>query len=152
MTQASHRRRRRAGVVSAVVATGLLTGACAARPGAPLPAPAHALEIGMQEYRFDYGSVPAGRVVFRVSNHGRRYHRLSLIPLPPDLPPLVEQLRGKERRVLSTLAAVPDIRPGGEGTFAVDLSPGRYGLVCFIVERDGTSHALEGMASEFRIR
>lgn len=152
MTQGIQRRRQRAGLVSAVVTTALLTGACAARSGAPLPEPAHAVDIGMREYRFDYRRVPAGRVVFHVSNNGRRYHRLSLLPLPPDLPPLVEQLRGKERRVLSTLAAVPDIRPGGEGTFAVDLPPGRYGVVCFILERDGTSHALEGMASEFRIR
>lgn len=104
----------------------------------------------MREYRFEYGAIPGGRVVFRIRNEGRVDHRLSLIPLPEELPPIRDQLRGGERQVVSTRAAIPETPPGRIGTFAVDLVPGRYAMVCFVVQGD-VSHALEGMATEFRI-
>lgn len=135
---------------AAVTALASVLPACASG-GAPLPGRPAVAEVAMREYRFDHGAIPRGRVVFRVRNAGRLFHRLSLIPLPPDLPPIQEQLRGNQRAVVFTQADVPDTPPGGTGTFAVDLSPGRYALVCFIVEPNGASHALQGMASEFRI-
>jgi hypothetical protein len=46
---------------------------------------------------------------------------------------------------------VADVPPGGNGAVAVDLGPGRYALICFLTDDDGQSHALKGMATEFRI-
>jgi len=106
----------------------------------------------MDEYRFDHGPIPRGRVVFHVVNRGHVAHRMSVVPLPEDLPPIEVQLHGDDRRALSTLAAVPDTQPGDSAEVAVDLGPGRYALICFITDPDGQSHALKGMASEFRIR
>lgn len=105
----------------------------------------------MTEYRFEHGQIVPGRVVFNVRNEGQQWHRLSLIPLPADFPPLLEQLRGDTRQVVFTKATIPDTPPAGTGTFAVDLSPGRYAMVCLTVGPDGKSHAREGMATEFRI-
>lgn len=95
--------------------------------------------------------VPSGRVVFRVHNAGTVRHRVTLIPLPDDLPPLEEQLAGDERRSVSPLGAT-NTHPPGEGTaFAVDLEPSqRYGLVCFEKTDDGTVHARTGENAEFR--
>ncbi len=107
----------------------------------------------MREYRFELpASIPRGRVTFRVVNAGRMPHSIALIPLPAGFPPIAEQLRGKTRRAVSTLAGVPPLRPGQSDTFAVDLEPSRYALVCFLVGRDGVSNARRGMASEFRVR
>jgi hypothetical protein len=106
----------------------------------------------MREYRFDHATVPAGRVVLQVVNRGRLVHRMSLVPLPEELPPIDAQLHGDERRVLSTLAAIADTPPGASGSVAVDLTPGRYAFICFLTDPDGESHALKGMADEFRIR
>ena len=95
----------------------------------------------MTEYQFAYDHLSKGRVVFQVVNDGQTVHRMSLVPLPEDLPPIQQQLHGDERRALNTLAAV-----------AVDLLPGRYAFICFLTDPDGQSHALKGMANEFRIR
>lgn len=121
---------------------------------APLPRPAPVVKITMREYRFDYDpDIPSGRVVFRLVNKGRVSHRPSLLPLPENVPPIDEQLRGSKRRGISAFAGVPDRRPGAIGTFAVDLVAGRrYALVCYARDRDGSVHALKGMNSEFRAR
>lgn len=145
-----HRRapiRRLAGAAVAVVTAG-----CSADAGAALPPVPPSVTVVMHEYRFDHGPVPRGRVVFHVDNRGHVVHRMSLVPLPEDLPPIEEQLHGTDRRTLFTLAAVPDTQPGASGTVAVDLAPGRYAFICFLTDKDGQSHALKGMASEFRIR
>jgi len=106
----------------------------------------------MSEYRFEHGPIPRGRVVLQAVNRGRIVHRMSVVPLPADLPPILEQLRGTDRVVLSTLAAVPDTPPGAGAAVAVDLGPGRYAFICFITDTDARSHALMGMAAEFNVR
>ena len=108
--------------------------------------------VTMKEYRIDYrGPVPSGRVVFRIVNGGRYPHRLSLVPLPKDLPPLDKQLHGRKRRIIPPLAGVPELSPGASNSFAVDLVQGqRYGFVDFSTNPDGRSNALLGLNSEFR--
>ena len=48
-------------------------------------------------------------------------HRLALIPLPDDFPPIHEQVRSREHGFVRELAAIPDTPPGAEAAFAVDL-------------------------------
>lgn len=119
---------------------------------APLPRAAPVVVVTMREYHFDYNpAIRSGRVVFRFVNEGQRFHRPALLPLPEDLPPIDVQLRGSKRRSISPFAGVYDRRPGATGTFAVDLVAGRrYALICYARDPDGSSHALKGMASEFR--
>ena len=106
----------------------------------------------MSEYRFDFVPPPApGRLVFRAENRGTIDHSLTLVVLPEDYPPLDEQLRGETRRGATTIASLRRRGPGLKGIFAVDLPPGRYGLVCFVPDADGTLHALKGMNAEFRV-
>lgn len=94
--------------------------------------------------------IPAGPVVFRINNDGRLKHELFLLRLPKDLKgTLDEQLHRKEQRVALPVASTLPRLPRQSSTFAVDLSPGRYGLVCFIKDEDGEQHALKGMNAEF---
>lgn len=95
--------------------------------------------------------IPAGRVVFHRVNRSRLAHDLSLVGMPEDMPPIHDQLKGSDRRIVSGVASLPSHPPGSRDTFAVDLAPGRYGLVCW--ERDGTgvAHAHMGMAVELRV-
>lgn len=106
----------------------------------------------MTEYRFAFNQeVPAGRVVFTVTNAGRMGHRLALLPLADDVPPIADQLKGNQRRVVQPFAGVPDRRPGQSGAFAADLVAGRrYAFICFLTNPDGKSHARLGMNAEFR--
>lgn len=117
-----------------------------------LPAGPAKVRVAMTDHRFDYlPPASAGRVVFEARNDGRSDHELVLVEVPADLPPLGEQLRSPDRRVIATLASVPRRQPGRTGTFAVDLVPGRYGLICFVQDADGVQHAQKGMSSEFRL-
>lgn len=122
------------------------------RNKAPLPTASPVVVVTMREYRFDYNrTIPSGRVVFRFLNQGQVPHRPALVPLPEDLPPIDQQLRGSKRRAVSPLGGVFDRRPGTIGTFAVDLVAGRrYALICYARDPDGSSHAVKGMNSEFR--
>lgn len=140
----------RSGRMAAAVALALTAG-CARTSAAELPPAPHRAEITMAEMTFEHpATVPKGRVVFRVHNAGRIDHRLILSRLGEDFPPISAQLAGTERRRIEPLAGIPDTAPGADTSFAVDLQPGRYALVCLVVDADGVSHARKGMASEFR--
>lgn len=120
--------------------------------GAPLPPGRPVVDLVMREYAFDYATpVPSGQVLFKVVNAGRVNHRLILVPLPEDAPPLDEQMHSTEGRVVTPLVGIPDRPPGAEDSFAVFLPPGRYGLVCFTRTEEGIPHAHKGMLSEFRV-
>ncbi len=107
----------------------------------------------MEDYRFDHPpDSPAGRVIFQVANRGRVDHQLLLARLPEDLPPLDAQLHSEVRRPVETLRMLPPFAPGESSSFAADLAPGRYGLMCFLQDPgDEVTHALQGMNSEFVI-
>lgn len=117
-----------------------------------MPRPTPVVPVKMTEYAFGVASsVPSGRVVFRVRNAGRLPHRVTLVRLPDDMPPIKAQLRGTERRFLEPFAGMPERRPGTTSSFAVDLEPGRrYAFICFTVDRDNKTHAQKGMGGEFR--
>ncbi|MDQ3897584.1 MAG: glycoside hydrolase, partial [Actinomycetota bacterium] len=119
----------------------------------PLPVGAPEVHVTMDEYGFEPDRViPAGRVVFRVHNAGRRTHMLTLVPLPEDMPAIDVQLHGETRRSLDDFAGIYPRQPGGDGTFAVDLVAGqRFAMICFSQDPDeDVHHALKGMTYEFR--
>lgn len=118
----------------------------------PLPPAPAELDVRMTEYRFEHvPTIPPGRVVVEARNEGRERHSVTLARLPEDVPPILEQLRGESRRSVETVAQVMDRPPGTRAAFAVDLAPGRYALLCFVRFPDGTTHAFQGMATEFRV-
>ena len=141
-------------VAATVVSLSIVLSSCVVggSTAAPLPPPPERVDIAMTEYRFDVtAQFHPGRMVFRAENRGTMDHSVTLVALPEDYPPLDEQLRGDTRRGATTIAMLRRRPPGAKGTFAVDLGPGRYGIVCFVPDPDGTVHALKGMNFEFRV-
>lgn len=105
----------------------------------------------MRECGFAFDPViHPGRVVFRVHNTGRLQHELVMVPLPKDFHFHPDQ-SASTRTGLSTLAILARRQPGQDGTFAADLTPGRYGFVCFVTDADGVQHYFKGMTSEFTV-
>ena len=139
------------GVLCGVVLT---VSACGAVAGSSeLPASPPVVTVTMTEDHFAYaGPILRGRSVFVAPNKGRVAHRLELVPLPKDFPPIAVQLHGSERRPVQVMASTPLTAPGQTGSFAVDLQPGRYAFVSFLIDRDGISQAVKGMATEFMVR
>ncbi len=133
----------------------LSTAGCSSVPhttNVGLPPGPEVVNVTMREFAFDLDRpVPTGRVVFRVANHGRVAHSLTVIPIPDDLPPLDAQLHGDSRQVTSPFAGIPSQGPGASDSFAVDIQPHqRYGFICLLRDPDGSSHALKGMNLEFK--
>lgn len=135
----------------------LLVGGCTTgrSPVGYLPQGPSVVEVLEQDHSYilDRGEIVAGRTVFHVENRSGLSHDLSLVALPEDVPPILDQLRSADRRAVTTFARRSSHPPGTSDVFAVDLAPGRYALLCF--EKDGTGetpHALMGMALEFRVR
>ncbi|HVM34096.1 MAG TPA: hypothetical protein VM784_02005 [Actinomycetota bacterium] len=134
----------------AIVALGALVGGCT--PEAPLPRAPGSVTITMDEFRFVApDSFPAGRVVLRTRNAGELKHDLVVIEIAEELPPLGEQLQSETRHATPTLAVLPTQKAGEEAAFALDLEPGRYGMVCFVPDDEGVPHALRGMHAEFTV-
>ena len=129
----------------------LLVSACGAAASADdLPGPPTVVSVTMTENHFAYStSIGRGRTVFVALNKGHVMHRLELVPLPKDFPPIAVQLHGTVRRPVQVIASTPQTPPGQTGSFAVDLSPGRFALVSFLIDQDGISQAVKGMATEF---
>ena len=147
------RRRQGSAALAVLAVMGVVATSCSTTTTrSALPESPPEVVVTMNEYTFEHRSpVPAGRVVFRVRNEGKIDHRLTILPLPEDVPPIQEQMRGAERRVSARFAGIPTRPPGTTGMFAVDLVPGaRYAMVCFVLDRDDVSHAQKGMATEFR--
>lgn len=143
----------RARLLAGAVATGIVFFAGSCTPEIPLPPTSQTVEVRMDEYAFNVDKeIEGGRVVFETANVGKEDHEIVVSPLPEDFPPLLEQLRSDTRRTTETLYILPLQEPGEKGAFALDLKPGRYGFICFLTTEDERSHALEGMATEFRVR
>lgn len=136
-----------------VGATLLLLPGCQAPGTQSWPPERPVVEMTMRDHSFDYAKpLPAGQVVFRVTNAGTVNHRFVLTPLPDDFPPIDADLRDDVQRPVTPLAGIPDIAPSDETTLAVDLAPGRYAFICFVLADDGETHALKGMTSEVRVQ
>lgn len=108
----------------------------------------------MVDYRFLYEPPRRpGRAVFSLTNAGKVNHRLTIIPIGDDVPPIDEQLHGSTRRGVDPEAQSSVLRPGEAETIAIDVLPGqRYAFVCFLVDPGDTIvNGLKGMNSEFRV-
>lgn len=119
--------------------------------GAALPGEPATVEIGMDEYAFDVpDQVPVGRVTLEAHNRGDEPHDLVLVPLPGDAD-LADLLDAPTPVAVPPTHVISPHEPGDTATVAVDLEPGRYGLVCFVEDADGTPHHLHGMHAQFTV-
>lgn len=116
----------------------------------PFPSSPARATITMREFRFDARGLGEGRTLVTLENAGSLQHQLTLVSVAKDVPPLAEQLRSEKRRGAPTIVLL--LRPPGTTTrFAVDLAPGRYGLVCLLTGPDGEQHGLKGMTYDFTV-
>lgn len=130
-----------------VVCLSILTGCLPAELSGP-----PVIDISAAEYAFGApDTIPAGRVVFRLSNLGQVNHVAAMIPLADgesirDLMGRgkVLELRGARELLGGPVTSVED----RASEVLVTLAPGRYAIFCYLRGPDGQSHAGKGMVRE----
>ncbi len=84
-------------------------------------------------------SITAGLEMFHLANKGPSIHHVQV----------VELLQGK---TIGDLTAATGLAPGAHQVISLTLTPGTYGLLCFIPDaRDGKAHALHGMVKQITV-
>lgn len=124
------------------------------------------LEVTGVEYAFQ--GVPetlaAGRVafVFTVPADAEEFHEMVVFHIAEGVDQPVEellQLSDEELEGVVSLVERMNTGPGQSDTEAMELEPGRHGVVCFVSvgqttehgEAEGEPHALRGMFAEFQV-
>lgn len=119
--------------------------------------PATDLTLTLTNYAFAFSTPPTpGRHAIRVINHGTQPHEAELFRLEAgkrgeDIAKWVETgMQGPPPG--APVAGVAPMVPGKQNTLLLNLSPGRYALLCFMPDaKDGKAHASHGMIYNFKV-
>lgn len=124
--------------------------------GAP-SAPVATDTIRLVDYDFESAApLTPGRKTILVANDGPQAHELVLLKLAPgktvqDFAHWAETgLKGPPPA--EALGGVAVLDQGGEGSFEAELTPGDYGLICFVPDsKDGKPHLAHGMMKQITV-
>lgn len=110
----------------------------------------------LNDYGFELSKpLTPGKHVIRIENAGQQAHELVLARMAPgkkaaDLARWVEKMAGPPPA--EPLGGIAGIHPGGHGYITVDLTPGNYGFLCFILDaKDGKPHVAHGMMEDVKV-
>jgi hypothetical protein len=138
-----------------VAAAGGVTQAGASTTYLPETAPDVHLELS--EYAFKLSKpLTAGKHTIHVMNTGAQEHEAVIMKLAPG-----KTMKDADAWFESGMKGPPPIESspgmaglgkGRTGSFATNLAPGRYGLICYIPDaKDGKPHSMHGMVQEFTV-
>ena len=128
----------------------------------PIPPGVPTVDMELGEYYFDYNedaiNAADGNFAFAVANVGDEPHEVIVVEITSD-ESLLNLLLSSPAESEEPPEGIEEVafggffEPGQEGSviFEDALSPGRYGLLCFVEAPDGTPHAFLGMISEFTV-
>lgn len=132
--------------------------------GASAMAPTADVTVSLADYSFSpSAALTAGKHTIAVVNDGPQPHELVLVKLAPgktaeDMASWVGKLEGPASKAPpgpppgEPLGGVSPMVQGDTAYFPVDLTPGDYGLFCFLPDKsDGKPHAEHGMIKEFKV-
>lgn len=129
---------------------------------APAAEPAAQVVMTLREYDFDLSApLTAGTHTIRIENGGVQGHEVLLVKLNEgatvqDMVAYVDQMEAGTVAgppPATPMGGVAGMEPGGRNWITVALTPGEYGLLCFVPDSgDGRLHTHHGMARQFSIQ
>lgn len=126
---------------------------CSKEKPAPEPVAIPSVMVMASDYAFQMpDTIPAGVTSFRLMNHGKEMHHLTLIRLAEGMTvaDLAKMQPGAPLPAGVTFAGGPNYStPGGAIEAVVDLQPGNYAAICAIPSPDGVVHMAKGMVHPF---
>jgi hypothetical protein len=116
------------------------------------------LTVTTFDYGFKLSKAPtAGAHTVLITNAGKQQHELELIQLAPGK--TVAQMLAWIDSDMKTpppgkpMAGIVGILPGGHASFDVTLTPGEWGVICFVPDMlDGKPHFMHGMITQFTVK
>ena len=117
------------------------------------------INIHLSDYKFGISKpFTAGSHVVTVTNDAVQSHEVVLVKLAPgktvaDLEKWIDKdvMKGPPPAVVQNGMAA--LSKGRSGTFAVNLTPGNYAMLCFVPDmKDGKAHAEHGMTTQFAVK
>ena len=126
--------------------------------GAEAAMPVASDTVRLNEYDFvSARPITPGRHTFLVTNGGQQAHELVLLRLAPgktvqDFGAWATTGGMKGPPPALPLGGVAVIDQGASGVFTADLTPGDYGLICFVPDaKDGKPHLMHGMMKQITV-
>ena len=123
---------------------------------AALPVASDTVRLG--DYTFESGRpITAGQHTFLVTNGAQQPHELVLLRLAPgktvkDFGVWATTGGMKGPPPALPLGGVAVIDHGDSGVFTADLTPGEYGMICFVPDaKDGKPHLMHGMMKQITV-
>jgi hypothetical protein len=114
--------------------------------------------VTMLDYSFKLSRpLAAGHHTILVENAGPQPHEFVLLRLAPgktvqDFGTWATTGRMKGPPPAMPLGGIAVLEKGGSGQFSAELTPGEYGLICFVPDaKDGKPHLVHGMESQFKV-
>ena len=107
-------------------------------------------------FEFDFqlpANVSSGAQIWKVVNAGRMPHELQLAAIPAGTTrdDLLDAI-GRAQMPGTPVGGLSQLSPGSAAWLEVDLPPGTYAAVCYIIDPDtGDPHAVEGMVEVFTV-
>jgi hypothetical protein len=128
-----------------------------ASPQASTALPTSNITITLKDYDFESSQpLRSGKHTILVENAGPQPHEVVLLKMAPgkkveDFAHWAETgLKGPPPA--EPLGGVVVLEKGGQGTFEVELTPGDYGLICFVPDaKDGKPHLAHGMMKTIKV-
>jgi len=122
----------------------------------PADPPASTLALTLADYAFGFSAPPtAGRHVVRVENAGPQPHEIAIFRLHDgktmdEFMQFAATYQGP--MPATSVGGVPGIAAGDVAYVHLDLLPGNYVALCFLVDaNDGKMHAEHGMVLPFQV-
>jgi plastocyanin len=111
------------------------------------------VEITGQEYSFDMpDAIKAGRTSFVLVNKGEEAHVMAIVKLKEGVTLDQAMQSDDQSQDLVVNEWSSDLAASGEEeTLTFDVTPGTYGVVCWIPNAEGQPHAMLGMQKEFTV-
>lgn len=113
------------------------------------------VDVSLLEYQFSFdpAEITNGNIAFAASNIGGEDHEIAIVEVAPDA--VIEEVIADEAFFeTANIVGVGGPWPPGTETnvvFTEEFAPGRYAMLCFIENSEGTPHAFLGMVDEFTI-
>lgn len=112
--------------------------------------------LTLSDYTFTLSKpLVAGRQTIKVENAAAQPHEVVLIQLAPgktmdDMKKWIFEMKGPPPG--KPMGGIPGFMKGKNAYFDVDLTPGDYGMICFLPDaKDGKMHVEHGMVTQFKV-